>query len=275
MSIFEAVVAGFIHGFAGFLPVSGSGHLAILGNLFHISTVGQGYLFFDFLLKLAAFLAVVIIFGQELSGMARQLAGVVQNPQNGRPGAASAARLLVMLVISSLPLILMIALQKGMRGLYNIQWLVGVMMLLNGFIMLCGDQMAEGRKTERSITLLDALVIGLCQCAAVIPGISHIAVCITAGLAVGLRREFAVRYTLLLSAPAFLGGAILSLIDGINQGFAASDIPSFLVGTAVALVSSMASLLLLRAVYSRRRFENLGYYCLVVGILFLILTVIF
>ena len=135
--------------------------------------------------------------------------------------------------------------------------------------------MTPGKKTETSMTVLDALIIGLCQCAAVIPGLSRSGTTITAGISTGLKRDFAVKFAFLMSIPAVLGANLLSLIDALQEGINWSLMPAYLIGTAVAAVSGVASIRLLHAISRKGRFGGFAYYCWVVGVLTIILYLIF
>ncbi len=125
------------------------------------------------------------------------------------------------------------------------------------------------------MTVFDALIIGLCQCAAAIPGLSRSGTTITAGIATGLKREFAVHFSLLLSLPSLLGASILAFADAISLGIDWSNVPAYLIGTAVSLASGICAIYLLRSVAAKGKFGGFAYYCWVVGVLTIILYLIF
>ena len=135
--------------------------------------------------------------------------------------------------------------------------------------------MLQGKKTEKNMGLLDAVIIGLCQAVATIPGLSRSGCTITAGLATGLRRDFAVKYSFLLSLPAVLGANILAFAKAIKNGVDWSCLPAYLIGTVVAILTGIASISLLKRIADKGKFGGFAYYCWVVGVLSIILTVIF
>jgi undecaprenyl-diphosphatase len=94
-------------------------------------------------------------------------------------------------------------------------------------------------------------------------------------MAVGLRRDFAVNFSFLLSIPAVFGAAILAFIDALRDGIDWSCVPAYLVGTAVALVTGVLSIHLMRYIGKKRRFGGFAYYCWVIGVLSIILYLIF
>ena len=125
------------------------------------------------------------------------------------------------------------------------------------------------------MTMLDALIIGLCQCVATIPGLSRSGTTITAGIATGLRRDYAVKFSFLMSLPAVLGANILSLVKAVGEGIDWSSVPAYLVGMVVAMVSGIASISLLKYISVKGRFGGFAYYCWVMGVLSIVLSMIF
>ena len=123
--------------------------------------------------------------------------------------------------------------------------------------------------------IADALLIGLCQCVATIPGVSRSGVTITAGMARGLDREFAVKFSFLLSIPAVAASALLTLIDAVRAGIDGSLIPAYLIGTAVSALVGVASIRLLQRITRRGNFGRFCYYLWGAGIITIILTVLF
>ena len=110
---------------------------------------------------------------------------------------------------------------------------------------------------------------------AVIPGLSRSGTTITAGISTGLNRDFAVKFAFLMSIPAVLGANLLSLIDALQEGINWSLMPAYLIGTVVAALSGIASIRLLHAIAKKGRFGGFAYYCWVMGVLAIILTLIF
>lgn len=277
MSILNAIILGLIQGIAEFLPISSSGHLSILNNLFAMNTTEDGHLFFDVLLHLGTLFSVCVVYWQDIVSMFYEVLGFLQiGPQaNQRRAHYPAARLFLMIVLGTLPLFLILPVNDMLEGLYYKSVFIGVMLVLTGCILYIADKMQQGRKTEKNMSMLDALIIGLCQMVATIPGLSRSGTTITAGLATGLRRDFAVKFSFLLSLPAVLGANILTFSKAIRDGINWSYLPAYLVGTVVAILSGIASISLLKRIASKGKFGGFAYYCWVVGVLSIILTVIF
>lgn len=277
MSVWNAIVLGLVQGIAEFLPVSSSGHLSVLNNLFDMSTVDNGHVFFDVLLHLGTLAAVCVVYWQDLADMAREVLGLVNvGPLAGENGKRKpAARLFIMLIVATLPLLLMMPIKDMIDALFYKNVFIGVMLILTGCMLYVSDRMTQGAKTEKSITVLDALIIGLCQCVAVIPGLSRSGTTVTAGIATGLRRDFALKFSFLLSIPAVLGANILSLADALRAGVELSSVPAYLLGMLAAMISGIASISFFKRIFSKGKFGGFAYYCWVAGVLSIILTMIF
>ena len=277
MSLLNAMILGLIQGIAEFLPISSSGHLSILNNLFHMTTTENGHMFFDVLLHLGTLFSVCVVYWQDIVQMFYEVLGFLHaGPLAGeRRAHYPAARLFLMIVLGTLPLFLILPINDMMEGLYYKSVFIGVMLVLTGCILYISDKMQQGKKTEKNMSMLDAIIIGLCQAVATIPGLSRSGTTITAGLATGLRRDFAVKYSFLLSLPAVLGANILAFAKAIRTGVDWSCLPAYLVGTVVAILSGIASISLLKHIASKGKFGGFAYYCWVVGVLSIILTIIF
>lgn len=277
MTIWNAVLLGLIHGIAEFLPVSSSGHFSIVNNLFKLSDISQGHMLFQSMLYLASMAAVMIVYWPEICAMYWELISLAGfGPLAGQEKERyPAARCFLMLVLGTLPLFLALPINSRMGVLNGRNIFIGIMLIMTGCILYVSDRMLPGKKNLSSMTVFDALIIGLCQSVATIPGLSRAAVTITAGMAVGLRRDFAVNFSFLLSIPAVFGAAILALIDALRDGIDWSFVPAYLVGTAVALVTGVLSIHLMRYIGKKRRFGGFAYYCWVIGVLSIILYLIF
>ena len=277
MSVGNAILLGLVQGITEFLPVSSSGHLSILNNLFGLSTGGEEQLLFDVLLHLGTMIAILIVYWQDVKDMVQETLGLMNlGPLAGmQRGRYPGARLFFMLVLATLPLLLILPIKNQLENLYDKSIFIGVALILTGCMLYVSDRMRPGDKGVGGMTLLDALIIGLCQCVAVIPGLSRSGTTITAGVATGLKRDFAVKFSFLLSIPAVLGANLLNLIEAFQRGVIWANVPAYLIGTAVAMVSGIVAIELLKFIARRGRFGGFAYYCWVIGALSIILTMIF
>lgn len=276
MSITSAIFLGIVQGLAEFLPISSSGHLSVLQNLFHLSSLEEGHLFFDVLLHLGTLVSIFICYWKDIKDMVREVFIVLRGGRTitgervSQP--LSAARLFMMLVIATLPLVLIVPINGLVEELYYKSWFIGIAFLLTGCLLFVSDKMTPGRKTEKNMRIRDALIIGCCQCVATIPGLSRSGTTITAGIATGLDRQFAMRFSFLLSIPAVLGANILSIVDAVSEGIDVSLLPAYLLGMLAAVISGIGAITLMRLISRKNKFGFFTYYCWAAGIVTLVLS---
>ena len=275
MSLLSAILLGLIQGVTEFLPISSSGHLAIAENLLHMSGSSEVPGFFDVLLHLGTLVAVFIAYWSDIREMVIELFyGVRDLAQRSTPTPAPPARRLILLIIvGTLPLFAVLPIKDAVESLSGNMYFVAGALLVTGCLLFASDRVRPGRKTEKSATLLDVLLVGVAQAIATCPGISRSGTTITAGCFVGFDRRFAVRYSFLMSIPAILGANILSLKDAVTDIIWA-DVPVYLVGVAVAAAVGNVCIRLLKMIADKGKFGFFAYYCWAVGIVTLILTLV-
>ena len=275
MSLLSAILLGLIQGVTEFLPISSSGHLAIAENLLHMSGSSEVPGFFDVLLHLGTLVAVFIAYWSDIREMVIELFyGVRDLAQRSTPTPAPPARRLILLIIvGTLPLFAVLPIKDAVESLSGNMYFVAGALLVTGCLLFASDRVRPGRKTEKSATLLDVLLVGVAQAIATCPGISRSGTTITAGCFVGFDRRFAVRYSFLMSIPAILGANILSLKYAVTDIICA-DVPVYLVGVAVAAAVGYVCIRLLKMIADKGKFGFFAYYCWAVGIVTLILTLV-
>ena len=273
MSIFTAIFLGLVQGITEFLPVSSSGHLAVLQNVFHMQTAEEGHMFFDVLLHLGTVAAVIVAYWKDIVYIVRDSVALVRESKYVPPEQRTehpGARFLLMLFFGTLPLFVILPFHDSLEQLYYNTRFIAIAFILTGCILFISDKMPQGRKNERSMRIADALMIGLAQAVATIPGISRSGSTITAGLATGHSRPFAVKYSLLMSVPAILGANLLSLIKALKIGVDWSNFGAYAVGALVAFVVGYFCVQLLRRLLNAGKFGKFAYYMWGVGIFTLI-----
>ena len=276
MSVLTAVLLGLVQGVAEFLPISSSGHLAIAEHLLNLQGAANVPDFYDVLLHLGTLVAVFVAYWGDIRDMVVEFfTGIGDLAHHSTPNPVPPARRLIMLIIvGTLPLFVMVPFRRFFEGLGDNMYFIGGALIVTGILLLASDRVHHGRKTEKTATMLDALLVGIGQAIALCPGISRSGMTITSGCFAGFERKFAVRFAFLLSIPAVLGANILSLKDAIDAGIDYASIPAYLAGVAVAAVSGYACIRLLRYVADKGRFGAFAYYCWAAGALTLLLTVL-
>lgn len=277
MSILNALILGLVQGIAEFLPISSSGHLSVLQNFFHMTTAEEGHMFFDVLLHLGTLISVCVFYRKDIAGIIVDTIGYARTAGHPTPGpkkAYTGARLLLMMVIATLPLVLILPIKDKVEQLYYSTGFIGAAFLITGCLLFISDRMPRGSKTAANMTVKDALIIGVFQAFATVPGLSRSGTTITAGMCTGLDRSFAARFSFLISIPAVLGANILSVADAVSAGIDTSLLPAYLIGMAVAMVSGYFACSLVQYVCSKDKFGKFCYYCFAAGILTIILTIV-
>ena len=277
MSVLGAVLIGLIHGVCEMLPLSSSGHISAIDKFFDISIISGSHLLFDFLLHLGTLAAVCVVYWQEIIEMIYEGLGVFNlGPYTAQKRERyPAARQLLMLLVSSLPLVYILVIWKYIPVLYENTYFSGTCLVLTGLIIFAGEKIESGKKTGGNMSVLDALIIGICQSVSAIPGISRTAVTVSAGKSVGLRYDYAIRFSFLLYIPAAFGYCITSLVQAVKVGIDWHCLPAYLVGTAVSIVASVFILYIFKKLTDKGKAGGLAYYCWIVGVLVIILTLIF
>ena len=273
MTYVTSFLLGLVQGVAEFLPVSSSGHLAIAQNLLGLEGAGSVPEFFDVLLHLGTLIAVFAAYWGDIRDMVVEFfRGIGDLAHRSTPTPVPPARRLILLIIvGTLPLFAVLPIRKTVQGLGDNMYFVGAALIFTGFLLFLCDRVRRGRKTERSATWLDALLVGVGQAVATLPGVSRSGMTITAGCFVGYERRFAVRFSFLLSIPAVLGANILSIKDAVQAGIVGAEVPMYLVGVAVAAVTGYLCIRLLKYIADKGRFGAFAYYCWAAGVLTLVL----
>ena len=277
MSLISALLLGVVQGITEFLPVSSSGHLAIARNLLDLPVEGTDGTFFDVLLHLGTLVAVFVAYWPDIRDMILEFfRGISDLVHHTTPNPVPPARRMIVLIIAgTLPLFLVLPVKDMVEGLSDNMYFVAGALLVTGFLLFASDRVRKGRKTEKTATVVDALLVGVGQAIATCPGISRSGTTITAGCFVGFDRKFAVRFSFLLSIPAVLGANILTLKDAIQENsIIVSDIPVYLVGVAVAAVVGYICIRLLKMIADKGKFGWFAYYCWAVGLIVLALTLV-
>lgn len=246
MNVWSAVVLGLAQGLAEFLPVSSSGHLVLMQHFLRVPEAGVA---FDVFLHLATLLAVLVYFWADLWQVARDW------------------RRLLLLVVGTIPAGLAgVLLEKFFTRLFSSIAAVGVALIGTGFILWGAERLAAGyrrRRTLERMTPADAWWVGVGQAVAIIPGLSRSGATIATGLALGLERETAARFSFLLSVPVILGAAVLQLRHLPLASFHAG-LP-LAAGFSAAFLSGLAAIWILLDVVKRSRLTVFSWYVWVLG----------
>ncbi|APT86857.1 undecaprenyl-diphosphatase [Corynebacterium flavescens] len=266
MSWIQVIVLSIVQGLTEFLPVSSSGHLRIVSELFWGEDAGAS---FTAVIQLGTELAVIVFFAKMIweiiLGWFRGLFNKEKRGQDYRMGW--------MIIVGSIPIGLVGFFAKDLiRDSLRNLWITAAMLILFSFFFILAERVGSKSRGFDELNMKDAIVMGLCQCLALIPGVSRSGGTISGGLFLGLDREVATRFSFLLAIPAVLASGLFSLDDafGPTVGQSATGM-QLLVGTAIAFGVGYASIAWLLKFVGNHSFAWFAAYRIPVGVLLMIL----
>jgi undecaprenyl-diphosphatase len=240
----RAIVLGILQGLGEFLPISSSGHLIVVPWLMGWPDSG---LAFDVALHLGTLAAVAFAFWRD---WVRLIGAGLRGLAAGRPLADPDARLLLYLALASVPGALAgLLLDEWAETVFRSPGLVALMMALMGLVLWAADRRAGRGAEGEVVSLRDALLVGLAQALAIVPGTSRSGTTISMALFLGHRREAAARFSFLLALPITFGAAVVKVPDLLHGG---ADLGPVVAGTVAAAVSGFLAIRVLLA-YVRTR----------------------
>lgn len=277
MTIIKAIIMGLIQGLTEFLPISSSGHLAIFGNMMDLQ--GGGILF-EVLLHVGTLVAVLAAFYQDIWELIREGFALIGRCFQAMTGKIKWTEVLnndkkyfvCYILLSMIPTVIFgLLLKKTIEAAYTGMLIPGIGLLITGAILLYTMKVKEGEKKERDMTAMDALMIGIAQGIATLPGISRSGLTIVTGRTRGLSSELAVKFSFIMSIPAILGAAVLQIKDGAAESLSGGILGLYFLGTVVAAVSGFACIKWLLNIIKKGKLYYFAYYCLAMGLLAILL----
>jgi undecaprenyl-diphosphatase len=273
MEPLQAFILGIIQGLTEFLPVSSSGHLVIIQHLFGLK---GPELFFDICVHIGTLLAVIIVFRQEIRELMRSLGHLVwlifvEDAHFENLFENSEFKMLLLVFFGFFPTALLgVVFHEIGPQLFSSVVIVGLMLIITGGLLWLTRRVKQEGGGLESFSIRTALIIGLVQGLAIMPGISRSGSTIALGLFLGLNRELSARYSFMLAIPAILGAGILSL-----HGLAADpnvDYKIALIGAAVSFVVGYFALMSLLQLVKKAKLYLFAPYCWAMGIAALFLS---
>ena len=273
MTVILAMFLGLVQGVAEFLPISSSGHLAIFQNLFRMDYAEDDHLLFDVLLHLGTLVSICAVYRAEIREMISdgiEYLRLKSDSNADEPVALKPpGRALLFVIVGTLPLTVFFWIPVS--RLFINTYFIGFALIVTGCILYVASKyIKEGNKTDKTMTLADALFIGLAQAVAVLPGLSRSGTTISVGLARGLTGSFAIRFSLLLSIPAVIGATLVAIYRAIAGGADFGLLPIYLAGFVIAAGIGYFAIQFLRRIMTMGKFGNFAYYCWGIGVITLI-----
>lgn len=262
MSFLDSIILGLIQGLTEFIPVSSTGHLVIVSQLFNIEEAFT----FDVLLNFGTLIALLVYYRQKIWSL---LAGIFK---------AKDWLLISRLVIATIPAALVgVIFTKQITAMNDILWLVIIMLIAIGVLMIIfGQEKAVNladRKSDQKISFMTSIKVGLAQALALIPGTSRSGITILAGLRSGLSAKKAAEFSFLLAIPIILGACLNTLLSSDGLDFVSHNLGAVLVGNLVSFGAGLLAVHCLISLVSKRGLKDFGWYRLGLALILIILSI--
>ena len=277
MQFLEAALSGIVQGLTEFLPVSSSGHLALLINIFNFDVDGE-FLLFALILHLGTLLSVFIVFAKDIKELFLAFCTLIAKIFTGKFKYATLEtyeKFVILVFIATLPLVIGAFLEIRIGIISDVadnSRIIGALLLINAFILFFCDRIKTKDITEKEATPKNAILVGLSQLVAIFPGISRSGMTITGGLLNGFTREFAVKFSFIMSIPAIIGASVFHLIDFLREGETITRelASSAIIGFLFSFIFGLVAIVLLRFIAKKRKFWMFSIWCVIVGVLAII-----
>jgi undecaprenyl-diphosphatase len=255
LSLLSAALLGIVQGLTEFLPVSSSAHLILAREFFGID-LGAGLdMAFDVACHVGTLLAVVMFFWRDLVAMAAALPDALRLRPSGD------GRRVQLIVIGTIPVVIVGAfLATWIENSMRTPAIAAAMLLAGAIVFLVVERLGPRTRDESSLAAPDVLAIGVAQSAALVPGVSRSGATIATGMALGLTRESAARFTFLLSIPAVLAAAAKDALDLRHHSLSSADRAFFAVGLVVSAIVGYATIAFFLRYLTRHRLDVFAWY---------------
>ncbi len=269
MNPLSAAILAIVQGLTEFLPVSSSGHLVLGEALLNSHSFGNS-IAFELTVHLGTFLAVLVIFWKDILN----LIGIFAT-RLVKPGSWSSEykqndefRLTIFMIVAMLPAAIVgLLLRDQISDLFSEPFMVSIALLFTGSILLATKYFP---KSNKPITMWRALLIGLAQAVALLPGISRSGSTISMALGLGIKQEQAARFSFIMVLPLIIAATALEFIDLLKVGISSDEVSILLIGLVISFVVGILSLKWLLQLLKSGKFHYFAWYCYSVAIIGLI-----
>ena len=257
LTLIDILILAVVQGVTEWLPISSSGHLAIIQNSLGLRTEENPLIFLDIMLHVGTACVVLVAFRKDIAKIVKALARLDFKTEEGR--------LALFILVGSVPTALIsFTLHPIFESFFENLLAVGVALLVTGFFLFASKR----GKNNKELDYLDSFMTGVAQGIAFIPGISRSGVTISTGLLRGVKKEEVVRYSFLLYIPAAIGAAIASTImEFRNSSMQGIPLSNILFGVITSMILGYISLRLLQRIVMKEKFHLFAYYCWIVGLI--------
>lgn len=267
MDILQGIIIGIVQGLTEFLPVSSSAHLVFIQNLLGV----ESSLAFDTFLHLGTLIAVLWYFRYDIYKMLKSwwlsIGDILQGRFKEGFYSDPYKRLAWYVILATIPVgIVGVLFEDSVDALFSgALYVPAFFLFVTGTILYLSQRMTSGEINYDTITKKEALFMGLGQACAILPGLSRSGTTIAAGLTIGLDKEFAAKFSFILSIPAILGAFILQVKD-IGSAMDANFLPVFL-GFVAAIIAGYMAIKWMLDLIQNKNLDIFAYYCWLMGLI--------
>ena len=277
MTYFQSIILGLAQGLSEFLPISSSGHLALLQYFFGVDA--DNVLPFAVMLHLGTLVSVFIVYWKDIVELVIELLAVIRDLFTGkglRINANPTRRLGFMIIVATIPTAVIGLLFNDLfESLYSSLIAIGAGLLVTGTILLIAERMGSNNKNIKEMKFRYAWFVGLMQGVAICPGVSRSGSTLFGGLISGLKKDFAVKFAFLISIPSILGSVILEAPAAFREGLSMDLIGPVVVGVLVAAISGLFAIKAMIKLVSDKKLIGFSIYTWAVGIAVIIYGLFF
>jgi undecaprenyl-diphosphatase len=268
MTAATAALLGTLQGLTEFLPVSSSAHLIIARDLFGVQMSPQLDLAFDVACHVGTLLAVVAFFWGDLLAMLAAL------PRAFSRRADRHGRLIQLIVVGTLPVVVVGALGgAALEETLRTPLISAVMLALGALLLFAAERITKPRTRGPELTRADAVLVGIAQSAALVPGVSRSGATIATGMLLGYRRQDIARFTFLLSIPAILAAAGKNGLELRGSSLSGPELQAFLIAMAASCIVGYLTIKYFLRFLANHRLDVFAWYRLALAAVLLVLLV--
>lgn len=276
MSVLQAIILGFVQGLTEFLPVSSSGHLVVIEYLMNIKE-DQAF-FMTVMLHFGTLVSLVIVYFKDIVKLAVEFILSIKDliqKKSLNICKNDTRKLCYMIITTSIPTVIIgLVFKKVFMSFYSSLLAVGIGLVITSLYMFLADVM-NGRKDIKRARFKDALIVGIFQGIAIVPGISRSGSTIFGGLFSKMKKDFAVKYAFLVSLPVILGSFILELPSAIKNGSMNGGVFPIFVGMIVAGVSGYFAIKMMIGIVKKRSLKGFMVYTAAFGTALILYSIMF
>jgi len=277
LTYFQAIILGIVQGLSEFLPISSSGHLALLQHFFGIQS--DNVMMFTVMLHVGTLVSVFIMYWSDIWALIKEFFLMIADLCTGkglRLKERPVRKLGLMIIWATIPTAIMgLLFNNFFESLNSKLWAIAIGWIITGFMLYFSEKISRNRNGIEEMRFRDGFLIGVLQGIAICPGISRSGSTMVGGLSTGLRREFAVRFAFLISIPTILGAAVMEAPDAVQASASGMAMGPVIVGVIVSAVCGVLAIKAMIKVVIAQKLKWFAYYVWVLGAVILVYSFVY